>query len=352
METAEIGVSGLGRIGKQILWQTESVSPLPKPEVNIQVETAVSKRDISDYLRFLQADSRYPGQKLLSEVDVDTETGYLIINGREIAYEKVDLKIPNQTLRWDEKGAQIVVEASGQLKTQEANQRHLDLGAELVIVTCPSKDDTPTFVFGVNHENFSPDMKVISNSSCTTNCVAPVLKILNDNWGIESVIINSVHAYTGSQNLLDGPSDKDPRRGVSAISGGIIPTTTGADKATILVLPEFESIPIAAQAVRVPTDRASLAIITANLKGQVTEEELVDALEVASQGLLKGVICVDYQYPTAASISGSTVPGIVDANDTRVRGKLVNIPIFYDNESGYTANLLRLVDYVSRRLNQ
>jgi glyceraldehyde 3-phosphate dehydrogenase len=339
-----IGIIGLGRVGKNILWESESRS-------GIEVTAIISRKSAKSYIPLIERDTRYSGLKL---AEVRFESGNLVINGRTVAYESLTVGSEEQQLRWDAHNAQIVFEATGANKTTQSAGEQLEQGAEIVIITSPPKDHTPTFVFGVNHEQFSPDMKVISGASCTTNCVAPVFHHLNQKFGVEKARITTVHAITGSQSLVDEVNDKDPRRGRSAYEAGIVPTTTGAAKAIGLVIPDLEGlIGMNGSALRIPTLKSSLAILNIDLKTPTSEDAIASFFEELERGQLKNILKISHDFPVAADFTGWPYPTILDPTSINlIGGKDLEIYLYYDNERGFAANALNLAAHVSKVLGK
>lgn len=342
-----VGISGLGRVGRSFLRHTEET-------MGVQVNAITSRSQPEDYVPLLARDTKFPGRELL-KTGINVEKGYLIINGREIPFESYSIggEKPQQ-LKWDAYESKIVVEATGKIKTDEGAKHHLNLGAKLVIITSPTKDGSPTFVFGVNHKEFSPYMNVISAASCTTNCAAPPLSVLHEVFGIRWASIDTVHTYTGSQDILDRPNKKDPRRGRGLITAGIIPTITGANKAIKLVIQGLEEVEVVADAMRVPTNAVSALMLHAELKTRTTEEEIIEKFKEWSEEeeKLKGVLTIGHEDAVGADFTGSRFPSIIDRSGLQVLGggRIVKVRLFYDNEDGFVGNLTRLVIHVAERL--
>lgn len=366
-ERVDIGVAGSGRIGKHLLWQTEKESPLGgnyvfwKPtgfngdldNTHINVNALVSRGDPEQLAYLLDQDSKYPGLKLLRSADC--QHGCLVIDGRKIAYEQYDFsQQKEQFLKWDQQNAKIVVESTGITKTKQDAEPHLRNGASLVILSCPAKDDTPTFVYGVNHQLFSGKEKVISNASCTTNCAAPVVNLFKTEFGLDWARIRTIHTYTGSQRIIDGSSKKGYTRGRSAVRGGIIPTTTGLSKALKLVVPGLEQVPVESDALRINSDTTSMVEIVMSSSSPITEESVVDRLRYWSQpgGPLFGVMALADSQEVSSDFNGCSFASIVSLGSIKViDGKILTLDAYYDNEAGFTHNLTNLVNHVSKKLD-
>jgi len=330
-----IGINGFGRIGRCAFKQMIDRGDFDIVGINDLV-------DLSDLAYLLKYDSVhhwYPRK-------VDHGEAHLEVDGKEIAFSahRDPADIP-----WGELGADIVLEATGALRKREQASRHLDGGARRVIVSAPSGDLDGTFVHGVNSHTYDPERhKLISNASCTTNCLAPVVKVLHESFGIETAFMTTVHAYTASQSLVDTPASKRRRGRAAAMS--IIPTTTGAAVATELVLPELEG-KLDGIAMRVPVPDGSVCDVVARLESKVTIESVNRALTEASEKEpLHGILRVTDEALVSADIIGDPHSAIVDAESTMVLGdKTVKVLAWYDNEWGYSARLVDLAALIAGR---
>jgi len=328
-----IGINGFGRIGRMVF------RAAAKDFRDIEV---VGINDLlePDYLAYmLRLDSvhgRFPGS-------VSVEGNTLIVDGRNIRLTAV--KDPAE-LAWGEVGADIVVESTGLFLTKESCQKHLAAGARKVIQSAPSKDDTPMFVYGVNHESYS-GQTILSNASCTTNCLAPVAKVLNDRWGIKRGLMSTVHATTATQKTVDGPSAKDWRGG-RGILENIIPSSTGAAKAVGKVIPELDK-KLTGMAFRVPTSDVSVVDLTVELDRPAGYDEICAAMKAASEGPMKGVLGYTEEKVVSTDFRGNNCPSIFDAGaGIALDATFVKVVSWYDNEYGYTSNLMRMLRHVAK----
>jgi glyceraldehyde 3-phosphate dehydrogenase len=273
---------------------------------------------------------------------VEVKDGKLIVNGSEI---RVTSETNPANLKWGEVGVDYVIEATGIFLTKESAQGHLDAGAKKVIMTGPSKDDTPMFVMGVNNEKYTPDMNFVSNASCTTNCLAPIAKVLNDNFGIESGLMTTVHATTATQKTVDGPSKKDWRGGRGA-GQNIIPSSTGAAKAVGKVIPELNGL-LTGMSFRVPTPDVSVVDLTVQLKKETSYEEICKVMKDASEGALKGVLGYTEDAVVSNDFLGDSRTSIFDAGaGIQLTPTFVKVVSWYDNEMGYSTKVVELLEYM------
>jgi glyceraldehyde 3-phosphate dehydrogenase len=274
---------------------------------------------------------------------ISVEGNTLVVNGKKI---RLTAEKDPANLKWNEVGADIVIESTGFFLTKDTCQKHLDAGAKKVVQSAPSKDDTPMFVYGVNHEKYAGE-KIVSAASCTTNCLAPVAKVLNDNWGIKRGLMTTVHAATATQKTVDGPSSKDWRGG-RGILENIIPSSTGAAKAVGVVLPELNK-KLTGMAFRVPTSDVSVVDLTVELNKEAAYEDICKAMKAASEGAMKGVLGYTEDKVVATDFRGCTQPSIFDADAGIALDKtFVKVVAWYDNEYGYTCNMLRFVKHVAK----
>src|SRR5512144_2882251 len=332
--TIKVGINGFGRIGRMVL--RAAVRDFPDIEV-------VGINDLlePDYLAYmLQYDSvhgRYKGT-----ITVDGST--LVVDGRKIRLTAI--KDPAE-LKWGEVGADIVVESTGLFLTKDTCQKHIAAGAKKVILSAPSKDDTPMFVYGVNDGTYAGE-SIISNASCTTNCLAPIAKVLNDTWGIKRGLMTTVHAATATQKTVDGPSNKDWRGG-RGILENIIPSSTGAAKAVGKVIPQLNK-KLTGMAFRVPTSDVSVVDLTVELEKDATYDEICAAMKQASEGSMKGVIGYTEDKVVATDFRGESCTSIFDADaGMALDGTFVKVVAWYDNEWGYACKVLEMIRVMQKR---
>jgi glyceraldehyde 3-phosphate dehydrogenase len=331
--TIKVGINGFGRIGRMVF--RAAVQNFPEIEI-------VGINDLlePDYLAYmLQYDSVHGRFK--GEVSVDGHT--LVVNGKRI---RLTAERDPAALKWNEVGADIVVEATGLFLTKEAGEKHLAAGAKKVIFSAPSKDDTPMFVYGVNHKTYA-GQAIISNASCTTNCLAPVAKVLNDNFGIKRGLMTTVHAATATQKTVDGPSNKDWRGG-RGILENIIPSSTGAAKAVGVVIPELNK-KLTGMAFRVPTSDVSVVDLTVELVKEASYEDICKAMKAASEGAMKGVLGYTTDKVVATDFRGETCTSVFDADAGIALDKtFVKVVAWYDNEWGYSCKVLEMVRVIAK----
>ncbi len=332
--TIKVGINGFGRIGRMVFR-----AAVQNFNDDIQI---VGINDLlePDYLAYmLQYDSvhgRFKGQ-----VTVDGNT--LVVNGRKI---RLTAHKDPALLAWGEVGADVVVEATGLFLTLETCQKHIDAGAKKVVQTAPSKDDTPMFVYGVNHAKYAGEA-IISNASCTTNCLAPIAKVLNDSFGIRRGLMTTVHAATATQKTVDGPSNKDWRGG-RGILENIIPSSTGAAKAVGKVIPELNK-KLTGMAFRVPTSDVSVVDLTVELNTDTTYEAICAAMKAASQGAMKGVLGYTEDKVVATDFRGEPCTSVFDADaGIMLDGTFVKVVAWYDNEWGYSNKVLEMVRVIGK----
>jgi len=330
----KIGINGFGRIGRMVF--RAAVQNFKDIEV-----VAINDLLEPDYLAYML---KYDSVHGRFEGEVSVEGNTLVVNGKKIRLTAV--KDPSE-LKWAEVGADIVVEATGIFLTKEGGQKHLDAGAKKVIMSAPSKDDTPIFVFGVNDKTYKGEA-IISNASCTTNCLAPLAKVVNDKWGIKRGLMTTVHAATATQKTVDGPSNKDWRGG-RGILENIIPSSTGAAKAVGVVIPELNK-KLTGMAFRVPTSDVSVVDLTVELNKPATYEEICAEMKAQSQGALKGVLGYTEDKVVATDFRGDARTSIFDAEaGIALDGTFVKLVSWYDNEWGYSNKVLEMVRVVAAR---
>ena len=330
----KIGINGFGRIGK-LAFQ----AALEKGDVEV---VAINDPFImADYMAYMTKFDSIHGR---FNGDIHGEDGRLFVNGKEI---KVYNEMDPHNVPWGQDGVDYVLECSGVFTTMEKAQAHLDAGAKKVVISAPSKD-APMFVMGVNNETYDSSMNIVSNASCTTNCLAPFAKVLDEKFGIEEGLMTTIHAYTNDQQLLD-KTHKDLRR-ARAAAESMIPTTTGAAKAVAKVLPQLEG-KLNGFSVRVPTPTVSLVDLVCTLKKGATIEEVNSALKEASEGELKGILGYCDLPLVSIDFRGDSRSSIIDALSTMAIGdKMFKVVSWYDNEWGYSTRTVDLVKYVAERL--
>ena len=331
----KLGINGFGRIGRNVL---RAAVQNFKNDIEI---VAINDLLEPDYLAYmLQYDSvhgRFKGE-------VTVEGNLLIVNGKKIRLTQE--RDPSQ-LKWNEVGADIVLESTGLFLTKETCQKHLDAGAKKVIMSAPSKDDTPMFVYGVNDKKYANEA-IISNASCTTNCLAPLAKVLNDKWGIKRGLMTTVHAATATQKTVDGPSNKDWRGG-RGILENIIPSSTGAAKAVGVVIPELNK-KLTGMSFRVPTSDVSVVDLTVELVKDATYKEICAEMKAQSEGALKGVLGYTEDKVVATDFRGDPRTSIFDAEaGIALDGTFVKLVSWYDNEWGYSNKCLEMVRVVAAK---
>ncbi len=274
---------------------------------------------------------------------VEVKDGNLIVNGKTV---RVTAERNPADLKWGEIGVDVVAEATGLFLTDETARKHIEAGAKKVVLTGPSKDKTPMFVMGVNHKTYA-GQDIVSNASCTTNCLAPIAKVLNDNFGIESGLMTTVHATTATQKTVDGPSAKDWRGGRGA-SQNIIPSSTGAAKAVGVVLPELNG-KLTGMAFRVPTANVSVVDLTVNLQKAASYDDIKAAMKAASEGELAGILGYTEDAVVSTDFNGDTRTSIFDADaGIALTDKFVKVVSWYDNEIGYSNKVLDLIAHISK----
>ena len=331
--TIKLGINGFGRIGRNVLRAAvQNFSDIEIVGINDLLEP--------DYLKYmLQYDSVHGRFK--GEVSIDGNT--LIVNGKKI---RLTQERDPAALKWNEIGADIVLEATGLFLDKASGDKHLAAGAKKVIFSAPSKDDTPMFVFGVNDKAYA-GQAIISNASCTTNCLAPVAKVLNDKWGIKRGLMTTVHAATATQKTVDGPSNKDWRGG-RGILENIIPSSTGAAKAVGVVIPELNK-KLTGMSFRVPTSDVSVVDLTCELTKEASMKEICAEMKAQSEGALKGILGYTEDKVVATDFRGDARTSIFDADASiALDSTFVKIVAWYDNEWGYSNKCLEMVRVVAK----
>jgi glyceraldehyde 3-phosphate dehydrogenase len=330
--TIKIGINGFGRIGRMVF--RAAIANHSDIEI-VGINDLLEPDYLAYMLKYDSVHGRFKG-----DIAVDGNT--LVVNGKKI---RLTAERDPANLKWNEVGADVVVEATGLWLTKETAQKHLDAGAKKVIMSAPSKDDTPMFVYGVNDKTYA-GQAIISNASCTTNCLAPVAKVLNDTWGIKRGLMTTVHAATATQKTVDGPSNKDWRGG-RGILENIIPSSTGAAKAVGVVIPELNK-KLTGMAFRVPTSDVSVVDLTVELIKPATYAEICAAMKAASEGAMKGVLGYTEDKVVATDFRGEPCTSVFDAEaGLALDSTFVKVVSWYDNEWGYSNKVLEMVRVIA-----
>ena len=330
----KVGINGFGRIGRMVFRAVAREAEFSDIEI-VGINDLLEPDYLAYMLKYDSVHGNFKG-------DVAVEGSNLIVNGRKIRLTAV--KDPAE-LKWNEIGADLVIDSTGLFLTKEGCEKHLAAGAKKVVQSAPSKDDTPMFVFGVNHTKYAGE-KIVSAASCTTNCLAPVAKVLHDNWGIKRGLMTTVHAATATQKTVDGPSNKDWRGG-RGILENIIPSSTGAAKAVGVVIPELNK-KLTGMSFRVPTSDVSVVDLTVELNKEASYADICAAMKAASQGAMKGILGYTEEKVVATDFRGSPAPSTCDAEaGIALDSTFVKVVAWYDNEYGYTCNMLRFVKHVA-----
>ncbi|MER2007188.1 MAG: type I glyceraldehyde-3-phosphate dehydrogenase [Psychrobacillus sp.] len=332
--TVKLAINGFGRIGRKVFREALEQKDLEVVAINDLTDAAM-------LAHLLKYDSVHG----ISNADITSEGEYLVVNGKNI---QVFAEKDPSVLPWKELGVDIVIESTGVFSTVEKAGKHIEAGAKKVILSAPAKDNMPTFVMGVNEDKYNPETDhVVSNASCTTNCLSPVAKVLQDNFGIKRGMMTTIHSFTNDQRILDLPHS-DYRR-ARAASESMIPTTTGAAAAVAKVLPELKG-KLDGMAVRVPTPNVSLVDFVAELDKEVTVEELNGVLRKAAENELKGILEYNELPLVSIDYNGNTASSTVDGQSTMVLGdNLVKVLSWYDNESGYSARCIDLALLMAKK---
>jgi len=329
----KIGINGFGRIGRLAFR-----AAIERPDIEVVGINDLVEPDYMAYM--LKYDSTH-GQ---FKGTIAVEGGHLVVNGKTI---RVTAEKDPANLKWNEVGAEVVIESTGLFLTQETAQKHIDAGAKKVVMSAPAKDDTPTFVMGVNHWELKANQNIVSNASCTTNCLAPIAKVLNDKFGIEEGLMSTIHAVTATQKTVDGPSAKDWRGGRGAYQN-IIPSSTGAAKAVGLVLPELKG-KLTGMSFRVPVADVSVVDLTVRLKTPATYEAVKAAMKEASEGSMKGILGYTEDEVVSEDFKGDARTSIFDAKaGIALNDNFVKVVSWYDNEWGYSNKLIDLVQEIGK----
>lgn len=328
----KVGINGFGRIGRLVFRSACKRKDIDIVGIN---DPFIDPEYMVYMTKYDTVHGRFAG-------DVSFEGNNIVVNGKKIP---VSQEMEPKNIPWGKYGADYVVESTGVFLTKDKAQAHIDAGAKKVIMSAPSKDDTPMFVMGVNHEKYTSDMNFVSNASCTTNCLAPIAKVVNDNWGIAEGLMTTVHSVTATQKTVDGPSKKDWRGGRGA-AYNIIPSSTGAAKAVGKVIPELNG-KLTGMAFRVPTADVSVVDLTCVLKKPASYDEIKAAMKAASEGKLKGILGYTEDSVVSSDFIGDSRTSIFDADaGIALSDTFVKLVSWYDNEWGYSCKVLDLVAHM------
>ncbi len=329
----KIGINGFGRIGRLAFR-----AAMERPDVEVVGINDLVEPDYMAYM--LKYDSTHGAFK----GTIAVEGGHLVVNGKTI---RVTAEKDPANLKWGEVGAEVIIESTGLFLTKETAQKHIDAGAKKVVMSAPAKDDTATFVMGVNNKKLTAADTIVSNASCTTNCLAPIAKVLNDSFGIEEGLMSTVHAVTATQKTVDSPSAKDWRGGRGAYQN-IIPSSTGAAKAVTLVIPELKG-KLTGMSFRVPVADVSVVDLTVRLKKGATYDAIKAAMKTASEGELKGILGYTEDDVVSEDFKGDSRTSIFDAKaGIALNDNFVKVVSWYDNEWGYSNKLIDLVQELGK----
>ena len=332
MSNLKIGINGFGRIGRMVFRAS-----LRRDDIDI-----VAINDLLD-LEHLAYLLKYDSVHGTVDASVEIVNGHLVVDGKTV---RITAERDPKNLQWDSIGAEVVAECTGIFTSLDMAQSHIDGGAKKVVISAPSKD-APMFVMGVNHEDAKASDNIVSNASCTTNCLAPLAKVLNDAFGIEEALMTTVHAVTATQMTVDGPSRKDYRGGRSSLLN-IIPASTGAAKAVTKVIPSLQG-KITGMAFRVPTADVSVVDLTVKLATETSYDGVMKTIKAASEGALKGILGYTEELVVSQDFIGDARTSIVDANaGIELNGSFFKVVTWYDNEAGYSNKLLDLAAHVSQ----
>ena len=331
MSKIKVGINGFGRIGRLVFRAAQAMEEIQIVGINDLINV--------EYMAYML---KYDSVHGAFKGEVEIKDGNLVVNGNVI---RVTAERNPADLKWNEVEAEYVVESTGLFLTKEKAQAHIEAGAKRVIMSAPSKDDTPMFVYGVNNKKYNGET-IVSNASCTTNCLAPIVKVLNENFGIVEGLMTTVHAATATQKTVDGPSMKDWRGG-RGILGNIIPSSTGAAKAVGVVLPEMKG-KLTGMAFRVPTSDVSVVDLTARLEKSCTYEEVKAAMKAASEGELAGVLGYTEDSVVSTDFISDPRTSIFDAGaGIQLNGNFVKVVSWYDNEWGYSNKVVEMIKYMA-----
>jgi glyceraldehyde 3-phosphate dehydrogenase len=328
----KIGINGFGRIGRLAFRAAINRKDIEIVGINDLVEP--------DYMAYML---KYDSTHGIFDGTVEVKDGNLVVNGKTI---RVTAERDPANLKWNEIGAEYIIESTGLFLTQESAQKHIDAGAKKVVMSAPAKDDTPTFVMGVNHKTLTAQHTIVSNASCTTNCLAPITKVLMDNFGIIEGLMTTVHATTATQKTVDSPSSKDWRGGRGAAQN-IIPSSTGAAKAVGLVIPAIKG-KLTGMAFRVPTPDVSVVDLTVRLEKPATYAQIKQAMKDASEGELKGILGYTEDAVVSTDFLGDARTSIFDADaGIALNDNFVKVVAWYDNEWGYSNKIIDLLQHMA-----
>ncbi len=331
MAKIKIGINGFGRIGRLVFRAACTRNDVEVVGINDLIDV--------DYMSYMLRYDSVHGQ---FKGTVEVKDGKLVVNGNAI---RVTAEKDPANLKWGEIGAEYVVESTGLFLEKAKAEGHIKAGAKRVVMSAPSKDDTPMFVMGVNHKSYTKDMQYVSNASCTTNCLAPIAKVLNDKFGIVEGLMTTVHATTATQKTVDGPSAKDWRGGRAA-AGNIIPSSTGAAKAVGVVIPQLKG-KLTGMAFRVPTLNVSVVDLTCRIEKAATYAEICAAMKAASEGELKGVLGYTEDEVVSSDFIGEARTSVFDAKaGISLNNNFVKVVSWYDNEWGYSNKVVELIVYM------
>lgn len=324
----KVGINGFGRIGRLVFRAAQGRDDIEIVGINDLLDV--------DYIAYML---RYDSVHGKFKGEVSVANGNLVVNGKEI---RITAERNPADLKWDAVGAEYVVESTGLFLTAEKAQAHIDAGAKKVVMSAPSKDSTPMFVMGVNEDKLTPEMTIVSNASCTTNCLAPITKVLNDKFGVVEGLMTTIHATTATQKTVDGPSMKDWRGGRSALTN-IIPSSTGAAKAVGKVIPELNG-KLTGMAFRVPTADVSVVDLTCRLEKGASYDEIKAAMKAAAEGPMKGILGYTEESVVSQDFVGEVCTSTFDADaGIALNDNFVKVVSWYDNEWGYSNKVLDLI---------
>ncbi len=330
--TIKVGINGFGRIGRIVFRAAQERSDIEIVGINDLLDAEY----MAYMLKYDSTHGRFNGT-------VEVKDGHLVVNGKTI---RVTSERDPANLKWNEIGVDVVAEATGLFLTDETARKHIQAGAKKVVLTGPSKDSTPMFVMGVNHKSYA-GQDIVSNASCTTNCLAPLAKVINDKFGIVEGLMTTVHATTATQRTVDGPSMKDWRGGRGA-SQNIIPSSTGAAKAVGKVIPELNG-KLTGMSFRIPTPNVSVVDLTARLEKPATYAQICEAIKEAAEGELKGVLGYTEDAVVSTDFNGEVLTSVFDAKaGIALNDNFVKLVSWYDNEVGYSNKVLDLISHISK----
>lgn len=332
--TIRVGINGFGRIGRMVFRAVTDEAEFNDVEI-VAINDLLDAEYLAYMLKYDSVHGRFSG-------DISVDGNNLVVNGKTI---RLTAEREPKNLAWGDVNADLVIESTGFFLTEETCQQHIDAGAKKVIQSAPSKDGTPMFVYGVNHSDYA-GQAIVSAASCTTNCLAPVAKVLNDNWGLKRGLMTTVHAATATQKTVDGPSQKDWRGG-RGILENIIPSSTGAAKAVGVVLPELNG-KLTGMAFRIPTSDVSVVDLTAELEKDASYEDICAAMKAASEGEMKNTLGYTDEKVVSTDFVDCSQSSIFDAEaGIQLDGTFVKVITWYDNEYGYTCNMMRFAQHVA-----